>query len=275
MRTTREWKTKAKKALKDNYGLAIMGFYAVVILSALGGNLSSLLFPGVSALHILLQFAFVFIFSLIASILTAGSGYLFLNIARNRERSLGNLLFFFKNNPDRVIVVALVLSILEVLASLPCNLYAYLVPLGDTLAQQTRWYSTYLVLMCLSLVLQLLLSVPFSQAYYLLADDPQMTGKEALRKSMQMMKGNMGKYIWLHVTFLPWILMSVVTLYIALIWILPYLMMTKIMFYRDLAGELDEEEGLGKGGYELPPYVSGDLHQEEQQSPGDDYNAEA
>lgn len=266
MRTTREWKTKAKKALKDNYGLAIMGFYAVVILSALGGNLSSLLFPGVSALHILLQFAFVFIFSLIASILTAGSEYLFLNIARNRERSLGNLLFFFKNNPDRVIVVALVLSILEVLASLPCNLYAYLVPLGDTLAQQTRWYSTYLGLMCLSLVLQLFLSVPFSQAYYLLADDPQMTGKEALGKSMQMMKGNMGKYIWLHVTFLPWIFISVLTLYIALIWILPYLMMTRIMFYRDLTGELDEEErikkdGLKKGGYELPP--------------GDDYNAEA
>ena len=76
----------------------------------------------------------------------------------------------------------------------------------------------------------------------------------------------MGKYIWLHVTFLPWILMSVVTLYIALIWILPYLMMTRIMFYRDLTGELDEEEsfkkeGLKKGGYELPP--------------GDDYNAEA
>lgn len=246
----------------------------MIILSALGGSISSALFPGVSPLQILLQFAFIFIFSLIASILTAGSGYLFLNIARNRERSLGDLLFFFKNNPDRVIVVALVLSVLEVLASLPCNLYAYLVPMGETLVQQTRWYSTYLGLMCLSLVLQLLLSVPFSQAYYLLADDPQMTGKEALRKSIQMMKGNMGKYIWLHVTFLPWILMSVVTLYIALIWILPYLMMTKIMFYRDLAGELDEEEGFEKGGYELPPYISGDLPQE-QQPPKDDYNAEA
>ena len=241
MKNTREWKLNAKKALKGNYGLAIMGFFAVVLLSAAGGNLSSWLFPGTTTLQIVLQFAFVFIFSLVASIMTAGSGYLFLNMARKRECSLNDLFYFFKNNPDRVIIVAIVLSVLEVLSSLPCNLYAFFVPLGKTLVQQTQWYSSYLGLLGLTLVLQLFLTIPFSQAYYLLADHPEMTGKEAIIESMRLMKGNTGKYIWMHITFIPWLFASLFTLYIALIWILPYMNMTKIMFYRDLAGEMEAE----------------------------------
>ena len=50
----------------------------------------------------------------------------------------------------------------------------------------------------------------------------------------------------LKLSFVPLMFLSVFTFYIALLWILPYMEMTEVMFYRDLLGELtaqkEEEE---------------------------------
>ena len=53
------------------------------------------------------------------------------------------------------------------------------------------------------------------------------------------MKGNILRYIWLNISFIPLLFLSVFTFYIALFWIMPYMEMSMTTFYRDLRGELD------------------------------------
>ena len=54
-----------------------------------------------------------------------------------------------------------------------------------------------------------------------------------------MMKGNFWRYVKLNLSFVPLLLLSVFTFYIALFWIIPYMEMSMATFYRDLNGELD------------------------------------
>ena len=84
--------------------------------------------------------------------------------------------------------------------------------------------------------------MPIAFGYYLLIDDVEMNATDALKKSMQMMKGNYGRYIYMQLSFLGLMILGVLTLYVGFIWIMPYMQMTEIEFYREILGELDESE---------------------------------
>lgn len=239
MRSTGELKSKARRAMRGNYSMLILASLAVSGISLAGSFLSTSVFPGTSTMDLILSQVFSFILSLVLSIISAGLSYMFLNTARGLGCTFSDLIYFFKNHPDRVITASFVLALINVIASLPVNYYGLAVKVGNTLEEQMNWLMTYAVLMIASTVLNLILTLPFSMAYYLLADDSGMGGMEALKESMRMMKGKKLKFFILQLSFAPLLLLSVFTLYVALLWIMPYMEMSFAMFYRDLTGELD------------------------------------
>ncbi|MCX7711378.1 MAG: DUF975 family protein [Clostridia bacterium] len=81
-------------------------------------------------------------------------------------------------------------------------------------------------------------ALSYSMAPYILADNPNMTAREALRASKQLMVGKKGKLFWLGLTFIGWFLLGSITLGIAYIWIIPYMQATIAAFYNDaISGE--------------------------------------
>ena len=123
-RSTKEIKLQAKKALQGHVGTVILGLLAVYGLNTLGTILSTNLFSGTSALDLVLSEVFMLVVSLIVGIISAGLGYMLLNISRGKEFSLGDLGYFFKNQPDRVIVAGFVLALIQLVDPLLlCELY--------------------------------------------------------------------------------------------------------------------------------------------------------
>ena len=239
MRTTGELKSKAKRAMKGNYSILIMASLATSGLSLVGSFVSTAVFPGTGTVDMILSQVFSFILSLVLSIVSAGLSYMFLNVARGQGCSFADLIYFFKNHPDRVITASFVMALINVAASIPVNYFGFTSQIGKTFDEQVNWLTTYAVLMIVSSVLNLILTLPFAMSYYLLADDTQMSGMEALKESMRMMKGKKIKYFILQLSFVPILFLSIFTLYIALLWVMPYMEMSFAMFYRDLTGELD------------------------------------
>ena len=74
----------------------------------------------------------------------------------------------------------------------------------------------------------------FSQIFYLLADNPQIGAVEVLKKSAEMMKGYKWKLFCLHLSFIGWYLLGIVTLGIAFIWVGPYIKTANTIFYENL-----------------------------------------
>lgn len=246
MTPRRELKRYAKQAMSGKYGTVILAFVVVQALSLISGMISSSLFPGTETIDIVMGYAFSFILTLLINVISAGLNYMYLNIARGRAYSLNDLIYFYKNHPDRVLVATFFLAVLNFLTMLPYTIYGNTAEIGDTIESQIVWLYTSILLMLVGVLIFQVLVIPLEMTYFILADKPDIKGTEALKESIEMMHGNFGKYLLLKLSFVPLMFLSVFTFYIALLWVLPYMEMTEVMFYRDLLGELtaqkEEEE---------------------------------
>ena len=117
-------------------------------------------------------------------------------------------------------------------------------------------------------------SLLYTFSLYVLIDNPEITGKEAVNKSAELMKGNIWEYICLNLSFIGWgilailpfliscliafvsflktitriptisplafnlIIFSVVIFITSLLWLIPYMRIAKINFYRNLDGQI-------------------------------------
>ena len=254
------WKETAKSVLRGNWGIAIAGMLAYMAVNFLGNILSLELFPGNSMMEIAAGQIFVFVVSLIAMVFGTGYSYMMLNMSRGREFSLGNLLYMFHNQPDRVLIAAFVMALLDTVSQIPVYLAAYLTEPGSTLQAEMNWMYMIMGVMLLSVVLNVLITVLFALSFYLLADNQEMGGVESLKQSARLMKGHIWDYLMLQLSFAPMLIVSLLLMGLPLLWVLPYMEASETAFYRDILGEFDEPK------------------QEEvtyRNASSDDYNAEA
>jgi uncharacterized membrane protein len=74
----------------------------------------------------------------------------------------------------------------------------------------------------------------YSQAYYILRDNPGMSAIEAINRSKALMAGHKGRLFVLGLTFIGWYLLCMVTFGIGLLWFTPYVYTAQAHFYNDL-----------------------------------------
>ncbi len=76
----------------------------------------------------------------------------------------------------------------------------------------------------------------YALTYYIAYDNPEMSAKDAVQRSEDLMKGNRGKLFVLQLSFIGWGILACITLGIGMFWLLPYMMVTLVCFYEALAG---------------------------------------
>ena len=103
-----------------------------------------------------------------------------------------------------------------------------------------NWAVTYMLLTLLGFALNLLAAMPFTMSYYILSDNSDIKGVQALKASAKLMKGHYWEYMKMLLSFVPWIIFSIFTLYLALIWLVSYIETCMAGFYRNISGEFDE-----------------------------------
>ena len=181
----RSWKEEAKRALKGKYKAAVFAMVMVNALSTMGAELGYNLFGGSSVFDLIAGNLVAFIATLIVCVFSAGLSYMYLNMARGKKYSYGDLIYFFKHHPDRIIVASFVLALISLLVSLPGF---FIGEAGNTPEEILAWSYKYIGTTLFAAVANIVLTVPFSQVYYLMADDLETDGITALKKSMKMMK---------------------------------------------------------------------------------------
>lgn len=74
----------------------------------------------------------------------------------------------------------------------------------------------------------------YSMAFYILNDNPTIGALEALGDSKKMMKGYKWKLFCLQFSFIGWALLSILTLGIGFLWLIPYINASTANFYQNL-----------------------------------------
>ena len=73
-------------------------------------------------------------------------------------------------------------------------------------------------------------------APYILAENPDMTTREAIAASKEMMRGSRWRLFCLGFSFIGWSMLCILTLGIGNLWLRPYREAAQAAFYRDLSG---------------------------------------
>ncbi len=89
---------------------------------------------------------------------------------------------------------------------------------------------------CLLIIPGIIASFSYAMTFYVLADNPEMSAGEALARSKKMMTGNRFKMFCLGVRFIGWGILSLMTCYIGMLWLMPYISTSFAEFYEDVRG---------------------------------------
>ena len=206
-KSSSELKYMAKERLLGHYGLFIgagllIGGISVVVSLAL-----NMVFPLNNTVSMTLYFISSLIVGLLSSLLIMGYLKMFLNFSRGQETHLGTLGFAFSNQPDRVILLMLLMA------------------LG-------------IFVLLTGCVIAIILALNYALAMLLYLDAPEKGVIQLMRESRQLMKGNRVRFFYLQISFFGLILLSLLTCYIGMLWLIPYMQMTSVLFYRNVRHEI-------------------------------------
>ena len=104
-----------------------------------------------------------------------------------------------------------------------------------------RIFTTGLLQLIYTVLWYLLLIIPgiiksysYSMTYYILKDNPELKNNAAIEKSMQMMDGHKMDLFLLHLSFIGWAILCLLTMGLGFIFLIPYIYTAQAHFYEDL-----------------------------------------
>ena len=196
--TRKELKTKAKQQLNGNWWTAIGVLLIVAVITGFLSFLSTRYDGGIWTYTLLCIVTF-----LITAPLGLGQSIFFLKLAKNKEGKCSDVFLGYKNFL-KVIEVSILIEIIV------CIGFIVLIIPG------------------------IILSIMYSQAYYILAENPSIGIVKCLKESRLMMRGKKWNYFMLMLSFILWGILITITCGIAGLYVVPYYEATFTNFYLDI-----------------------------------------
>jgi len=99
----------------------------------------------------------------------------------------------------------------------------------------------YVVLLISTIIYIACRALLYVLAYYISFDNPELSSKECVKKSEELMKGHRGNYFMLELSFIGWALLAVLTLGIGMLWLTPYMQVAVVCFYERVISKKTEK----------------------------------
>lgn len=229
LKSSAELKAIAKERSLEKYGTLISADLIVIIIQLVLSGIATVSSSG-SIIQYVINEAIVLIVSILLGVLVSGKTYLYMNLIYSQNVSISDLFFGFKIFPEKAVKVQSLFVLVDFVIGLPAT---YLLYLTQHNTSPNLLLGTILALF-VELIVNIYVRLTYSQAFYLLHDFQDRSAKELLSTSRRLMKGNRFKLLYLNVSFIPIMLLGVITLFIPLLWINVYRNATLAAFYQDL-----------------------------------------
>ena len=100
----------------------------------------------------------------------------------------------------------------------------------------------YVILWTLLLIVPgIIKSISYSQTYYVLKDNPELSYNAAIERSMAMMEGHKMQYFLLMLSFIGWVILAMLTFGLLTLWVNPYISATSAHFYEYVKEEYEKQ----------------------------------
>ena len=234
-KSSAELKASAREHLLGHYGTVIGAFLLMGFILGTATIAVSLVVD-LSTIHgTIIYYAIMFLISVLTGLFTSGNAYLYLKVICGRPVSVGDLFYGFQLCPDKAITIQAWITLITYIANLPQIILNYIMMTNfHRMDQVMNLMLPYALSLILSGVVSVMLGLLYEQAFFLLHDFPQYTAKELLQKSRRLMVHHKGRLFYLYVSFLPLMLLGLLSCGLALLWVIPYMAATEAEFFLDL-----------------------------------------
>ena len=234
-KSSAELKASARERLLGHYGTVIGAFLLNGAISGTATIAVSLVVDLSTISGTVLYYAIMFLVSVLTGLFTSGNAYLYLKLICGHPVSVADLFYGFRLCPDKAVAMQAWIALITYIGSLPQIILNYLMMTNLNHSDQTiKLMLPYALSLILSGVITVMLTLFYAQAFFLLHDFPQYTAKELLRKSRRLMVHHKGRLFYLYVSFLPLMLLGLLSWGLALLWVIPYIAATEAAFFLDL-----------------------------------------
>lgn len=234
-KSSAELKASAREHLLGHYGTVIGAFLLMGLILGTATIAVSLVVDLSTIPGTIIYYAIMFLISVLTGLFTSGNAYLYLKVICGRPVSVGDLFYGFQLCPDKAITIQAWITLITYIANLPQIILNYIMMTNfHRMDQVMNLMLPYALSLILSGVVSVMLGLLYEQAFFLLHDFPQYTAKELLQKSRRLMVHHKGRLFYLYVSFLPLMLLGLLSCGLALLWVIPYMAATEAEFFLDL-----------------------------------------
>lgn len=229
-KTSAELKASAKAQLLGNYGKMIRAFLLMDCCCAIPLFLAEDLLAAPTLPNQILYYTIEILVYLLLSVFMLGQARLYMDFVTGRPFSLNNLFYGFRSRSEIGIKIMLFYIGIVLVCLIPFfaafSIYLsvgsfYLIPLVS-------------ILLVGGMIVACTQILSLSQCYYIALDFPEYRFKQICAMSRRVMKGQRARLFYLYVSFVPLMLLSVLSFGLAILWLYPYMQCTLTHFYFDL-----------------------------------------
>lgn len=207
-----------------NFAVTMPVSFIAVFINMMTG--ASTLGPGFTiVVYLLTTLATIFL-----GVMNTGIALYFLNLACGRTASVSDLFYGYRFLFKKSLALSAINTLISSVPLIPYNVCYYMF---DT-TMDSQWGLLTALSYLLGILIYLPVFIALSQSYYLLLDFPKSSTKQLLSYSIRIMKGHKWKYFYLQISFFPLLTLSLLTLGIGNLWLVPYMNMTCTLFFLDI-----------------------------------------
>lgn len=231
-KSTTELKAESRELLLGKYHNFIFLMLLIEIITSIPYMLASSFSSRTIISTIICIFIF-FLIELLASILKTGYNFYNLNIGLNREAQIHNLFYGFVFKTNHIILSQLILFVIDLICILPSIILSLLF---YYISGQASFITPVItaILFVIGVYFAIYFNLKYQFIFYILLDYPDASIKDIFEFSAVLMKGNYFRLFYLYVSLVPYYLLSLCSLGIGFLFVIPYQKMTITKFYMDL-----------------------------------------
>ena len=222
-------KAIAKERSLDKYGTLITANVLIFVIQIFVSGITTMSSSGNILIFIINQII-TLIVNILLGILVSGKAYLYMNLVYSQTISTSDIFFGFKQHPEKAVILQSLFVVVDFLVSIPGTLLLFFF---YRTGSRDIYYALIAVLI-IGVIINIYVSLTYSQAFFLLHDFPDRSAKDLLITSRKLMNGNRLRLLCLNLSFIPLYILGIVSLFIPLLWISVYRYASVAAFYQDL-----------------------------------------
>ncbi len=222
-------KATARERLIGRYGTTIGATILFLLIQVLISDIIiSVINPTNIITYVIYMFSVILV-DILFGVFYSGIAYLYMNVIYAQPVRTKDIFHGFTSHPDKAILIQLPFAAAGALQTIPISILRnfYMNQRGSVV------FYGLLAAALLGFAVNVIVTLFYSQGYYILQDFPDRSAFEILRTSVNLMRGNKLRLFKLYLSFIPLIIFGTLAFFIPLLWVDCYMESSLAAFYQD------------------------------------------